>query len=145
MVTWQLQHNREQHELRVRRLRNFIALETGIDSIDNNCPRNIPQINSRGEYSSSGSWIDRINVLVASEKMKLLKQTEAVKQRIKTAEKELEILCAMNISLQNNQKEWQKRLEAAKGNVQIYQNTVLKAANKVKILMEKLDISFCRF
>lgn len=131
MVTWQLQHNREQHDLRLQRLRNFISTETACGTDDSS--------NSKPSSGGTGTWIDRIQQLVASEKIKLLKQLESAKSRLVGAEKELDVLSALNVSLRNNQVEWQKRLETAKGNVQIYQNTVIKAANKVKILMQKLD------
>ena len=133
MVTWQLQHNREQHELRLQRLRNFISTETACSSEDSN------SANSKNSSGGTGTWIDRIQQLVASEKIKLLKQLESARLRLQGAEKEVDVLKALNVSLLNNQVEWQKRLETAKGNVQVYQNTVIKAANKVKTLMQKLD------
>ena len=131
MVTWQLQHNREQHELRLLRLRNFINTETSSTE------------GSTGNVldSGTGSWTDKIVLLVALEKAKLLKQREAARGRLANAEKELDVLKALNFSLLNNQAEWHKRLETAKGNLQVYQNTVIKAANKVRILMQKLDAS----
>lgn len=132
MVTWQLQHNREQHELRLQRLRNLINSETStcLEGSAGNIPDN-----------GTGSWTDKIVLLVALEKAKLLKQREAARGRLANAEKELDVLNALNFSLLNNQSEWHKRLETAKGNLQVYQNTVIKAANKVRILMQKLDAS----
>jgi hypothetical protein len=135
MVTWQLQHNREQHELRLQRLRNFISTETACGTEDSNAG------NSKVSSGGTGTWIDRIQQLVASEKIKLLKQLESARLRLQAAEKEVDVLKALNLSLRNNQVEWQMRLETAKGNVQVYQNTVIKAANKVKSLMQKLDDS----
>jgi hypothetical protein len=137
MVTWQLQHNREQHELRLQRLRNFISTETACGTEDSNSNSS----NSKMSSGGTGTWIDRIQHLVASEKIKLLKQLESARLRLQGAEKEVDVLKALNLSLRNNQVEWQKRLETAKGNVQVYQNTVIKAANKVKTLMQKLDDS----
>ena len=162
MVTWQLQHNREQYELRVKRLRNFIQREASIGGLERVGvgagsragaeAKNIPGstaaysgsvhvINHTSTISStdSGTWIDKIFQLVATEKAKLLKQTETAKSRILAAEKELDMLKALNHSLKNNKIEWHTRLDAAKRNVLAYENTVSKAANKVKILMEKLD------
>lgn len=134
MVTWQLQHNREQHELRLLRLRNFINTETATATTVEDSSGNIPN-------NGTGSWTDKIVLLVALEKSKLLKQRESARVRLVNAEKELDVLKALNLSLLNNQTEWHKRLETAKGNVQVYQNTVIKAANKVRILMQKLDAS----
>ena len=156
MVTWQLQHNREQYELRVKRLRNFIQREASIGGSERvgagaeakNVPgsttassASVHVINRTSTISSpdSGTWIDKIFQLVATEKAKLLKQTETAKSRILAAEKELDMLKALNHSLKNNKIEWHTRLDAAKRNVLAYENTVSKAANKVKILMEKLD------
>jgi hypothetical protein len=137
MVTWQLQHNREQHELRLQRLRNFISSETACGTEDSSSNTG----NSKVSSGSAGTWIDRIQQLVASEKIKLLKQLDSARLRLQAAEKEVDVLKALNVSLRNNQVEWQIRLETAKGNVQVYQNTVIKAANKVKSLMQKLDDS----
>lgn len=133
MVTWQLQHNREQHELRLQRLRNFISTETACGTDGSSTT------NTKISLGGTGTWIDRIQQLVASEKIKLLKQLESARLRLQGAEKEVDVLKALNVSLRNNQVEWQKRLETAKGNVQVYQNTVIKAASKVKTLMQKLD------
>lgn len=156
MVTWQLQHNREQYELRVKRLRNFIQREASVGGLEGNEVRsgskNIPE-NISGNSGSvhdgnhfrvgpdhnSGTWIDKIFQLVAIEKIKLLKQTETAKNKLLAEEEELDMLKALNQSLKNNQIEWHKRLDSAKGNVLVYENTVKKAANKVKILMKKLD------
>lgn len=138
MVTWQLQHNREQHELRLQRLRNFINLETATDSEQHTTEKNSHQT---GSGQGSMMWIEKITQLVASEKVKLIKQRESAKVRLENAERELDTLKVLNASLCNNRVEWHRRLHAAKGNVQVYQNTVIKAANKVKILMQKLDSS----
>ena len=137
MVTWQLQHNREQHELRLQRLRNFISLETATDS-EHTSGKNIQMT---GNGHGNMTWIEKITQLVASEKVKLIKQRESAKARLESAERELDTLKVLNASLCNNRVEWHRRLHAAKGNVQVYQNTVIKAANKVKILMQKLDSS----
>ena len=138
MVTWQLQHNREQHELRLQRLRNFINLETATDSEQHTGGKNS---HLTGNGQGSMMWIEKITQLVASEKVKLIKQRESAKVRLENAERELDTLKVLNASLCNNRIEWHRRLHAAKGNVQVYQNTVIKAANKVKILMQKLDSS----
>ena len=160
MVTWQLQHNREQYELRVKRLRHFIQREASIGGSERagtgagsgSEPRNVPGSTAGNSGSvhvinrtsticnpDSGTWIDKIFQLVATEKAKLLKQTETAKNKILAAEKELDMLKALNHSLKNNKIEWHTRLDSAKRNVLAYENTVSKAANKVKILMEKLD------
>jgi hypothetical protein len=105
MVTWQLQHNREQHELRLQRLRNFISTETACGTEDSNSNSS----NSKMSSGGAGTWIDRIQHLVASEKIKLLKQLESARLRLQGAEKEVDVLKALNLSLRNNQVEWQKR------------------------------------
>lgn len=138
MVTWQLQHNREQHELRLQRLRNFINLETATDTEQHTSGKSS---HLSGSGQGSMMWIEKITQLVASEKVKLIKQRESAKVRLENAERELDTLKVLNASLCNNRVEWHRRLHAAKGNVQVYQNTVIKAANKVKILMQKLDSS----
>ena len=138
IVTWQLQHNREQHELRLQRLRSFINLETATDSEQHTSGKNSHQT---GSGQGSVMWIEKITQIVASEKVKLIKQRESAKVRLENAEKKLDTLKVLNASLCNNRVEWHRRLHAAKGNVQVYQNTVIKAANKVKILMQKLDSS----
>ena len=140
MVTWQLQHNREQHELRLQRLRNFISLETATASASASASANDNVLLS-GNGHGNITWIEKITQLVASEKVKLIKQRESAKARLEIAERELDTLKVLNTSLCNNRVEWHRRLHAAKGNVQVYQNTVIKAANKVKILMQKLDSS----
>ena len=137
MVTWQLQHNREQHELRLQRLRNFISLETAADPEHTS----VKNVHSTGNGHNNMTWIEKIRHLVASEKVKLIKQRESAKARLENAQRELDTLKMLNASLCNNRVEWHRRLHAAKGNVQVYQNTVVKAANKVKILMQKLDSS----
>ena len=143
MVTWQLQHNREQHELRLQRLRNFISLETSTASASASASEHTSGNNvlQTGNGHGNMTWIEKITQLVASEKVKLMKQKESAKVRLESAERELDTLKVLNSSLCNNRVEWHRRLHAAKGNVQVYQNTVIKAANKVKILMQKLDSS----
>lgn len=147
MVTWQLQHNREQHELRLQRLRNFISLETSTATATATTSASAGEHTSGNNVLLTGNghanmtWIEKITQLVASEKIKLMKQKESAKVRLENAERELDTLKVLNTSLCNNRVEWHRRLHAAKGNVQVYQNTVIKAANKVKILMQKLDSS----
>lgn len=133
IVTWQLQHNREQHEIRLQRLKNFIAQETGSGSSSS----------TNNNRSNSGGWIQRITQLVITERLKLLKQNENAKLRLEEANRDLETLTALNSSLIHNQTEWSERVLTAQGKLleqeEALKNWVPKLENKVRLLMEKLD------
>ena len=156
LVTWQLQHTREQHEMRLQRLRAFIRQETSIVGGTGTTS------GSGGSGSGGGSgakraddappgagfghgmnWTSALLQLAASEKTKLLKQCDAARQRLAAAREEAVVLRELNVSLLQNKEEWQRRVDAAQTRlveVQHMQRTwISKLEEKVASLMAQLD------
>ena len=89
------------------------------------------------------NWTSALLQLAASEKTKLLKQCEAARQRLASAQEEAVVLRELNGSLVQNKGEWQRRVDAAQTRlveVQHMQRTwISKLEEKVASLMAQLD------
>ena len=156
LVTWQLQHNREQHEIRLHRLRAFIQQETSIvhgptlgrsslsssSSSSRGATVNVIEQHAQGGIGTT-NWTTALLQLAASEKAKLMKQCEAARTRLVAAQDEAGVLRDLNGSLLQNKTEWQRRVDAAQSKMtesqQLHRNFVTRLEEKVASLMQKLD------
>lgn len=137
LVAWQLQHNREQHEIRLQRLRAFIQQETSV----------VAGGSGPGQHSADPgqgtNWTTALLQLAATEKAKLLRQTDAARARLAAVREEAAMLRDLNGSLQQNTAEWQRRADAAQARLAeaqaMHQRFVGKLEERVAALMEKLD------
>jgi predicted nucleic acid-binding Zn-ribbon protein len=68
-------------------------------------------------------WKENLIKSLKSEKSKLSKQCESARERLNRAQKELEVLYALNKNLLANQQEWQQRVQQAMDSLSAIEKT----------------------
>jgi BRCA1-associated protein len=141
LVAWQLQHNREQHDIRLQRLRAFIQQETSV--VAGGGGSSSSAHHHGADVGRGTNWTTALLQLAATEKAKLLRQTDAARARLAAVREETAVLRELNGSLQDNTAEWQRRADAAQARVTeaqaMHRRFVQKLEERVASLMEKLD------
>jgi BRCA1-associated protein len=143
LLTWQLEQNRQQHEDRLSRFKDFLKQELKLrdDTNTNNTNSSNSHSNSNSN-SNSKSWSQTIEELLLLEKAKALKKRDVALIRLDDARKELTLLGDLNRSLANNLKELHEVTADAERKVavatNVYSDYIPKLEKKVASLMEKL-------
>lgn len=139
LVTWQLQQHRERYEARLSRIQEHALQEAAAVTT---MARG--QSGARDHRAASEeTWAQKVLQSLVVEKAKIIKQSDAGKERLRLAREELDVLSKLNSSLTSNLCEWQQRVDAALLTLttaeQEYRQGVPKLEKRVKELMKKLE------
>lgn len=133
LLAWQLEQNRLLYEARLQRIRESVAHNLsssgkGQASIPgttkgkgslavlggrSDAHNNVGKLSKSGGDVASANWRENMITSLRTEKNKALKLLEGARDRLERAHKEASVLRDLNVSLRQNQEEWQRRVEAA--------------------------------
>jgi BRCA1-associated protein len=123
VLAWQMEQNRMLYETRLQRIRssmhhkqqqaqaqgNAKQSQSGAKAASQTLGRN----SSASASVSTTTWRDNMIASLHNEKIKLIKQMDGAKERLRRAETELGVLGALQHGLESNSAEWARREDIA--------------------------------